>query len=334
MIAKIMHQRGFVAKQAYVVEQEDARVLGFRSLFGQDCLDRAKSMEATARLNKRVAKPVVHIPIRAAKTDRQLSDQEWLNVADRVLKRLGLSGHQAMIVRHGKGPDQHIHILANRIHPITFKAAPMKNDLRAIQSELRSIERDMQLTQIGNRNNKSPRYSNGEIQQGIRVKKIDTDLHRKVARAAWGYAKGAKPADQFRLFQEALSSFGFRLAQGRKSGFVILAPDGKALSLSKALRIPTKDRQNAFTDKNRATLPTLTDARDMNSGDYNTKTTPSKGKTLSTPTKHQKMPSFAKHIKTGINVGRFVAGFIDDIPVDGDDELELARKSIRRTRIR
>ncbi|MGH3284994.1 MAG: hypothetical protein ACRDPD_09980 [Streptosporangiaceae bacterium] len=62
------------------------------------------------------AKPVWHCPLRAAPTDRMLSDAEWAQVARDVMARTGLSPHgqddqgvRWIAVRHGPG---HIHLVA------------------------------------------------------------------------------------------------------------------------------------------------------------------------------------------------------------------------------
>lgn len=79
-------------------------------------------MAATARSAPRqsCAKPTLHFMWSASPEDRKLQRGEWEAIADRTIERMGLAGHQAVIVEHndthydGK-PRQHIHLMINAV---------------------------------------------------------------------------------------------------------------------------------------------------------------------------------------------------------------------------
>jgi len=81
----------------------------------------AQLMRATAAQSARVEKPVYQIVVGFVArdpVDRELMER----VADRVLERLGLSEHQAILVAHRDRPHPHVHIMVNRVHPFDGRA--------------------------------------------------------------------------------------------------------------------------------------------------------------------------------------------------------------------
>ena len=69
-------------------------------------------------------------------------------VADRVLARLGLEGHQVLIVAHRDREHPHLHVLVNRVHPETGKAWDRWQDLPRMQRVLREEERALGLREL------------------------------------------------------------------------------------------------------------------------------------------------------------------------------------------
>lgn len=107
----------------------------------------AKFMRATAAQSDRVEKPVYHIALSFDPSDAV--DRATLErVADRVLERLGLTEHQAVIVAHRDREHAHVHILANRVHPETGLAWERWKDQPLIQQVLREEERALGLREV------------------------------------------------------------------------------------------------------------------------------------------------------------------------------------------
>ena len=102
-------------------------------------------MRATAAQGQ-TDKPVQHLSI-SLPPGEHLSREQWEGVVDTTLRDLGLSGHQALIVAHRDKAHEHIHIMANRVHPETLLAWDRWGRLRAVA--LQAPEGDELLPGLG-----------------------------------------------------------------------------------------------------------------------------------------------------------------------------------------
>ena len=118
-----------------------------RNLPTEDPRYAAAVMRATAEQNPRVQKPVYHLSL-SASPGEQISKEKWEQIADRVLKRLGLDDRQALVVAHNDTRHPHIHLMVNRVHPEHLKAWHDGHDYRRIEKALRHIERDLKLREV------------------------------------------------------------------------------------------------------------------------------------------------------------------------------------------
>src|SRR5688572_11780757 len=100
----------------------------------------AKLMRATAAENVRAERPVYHLAVSFDPGDH-VDRATMERVVDRVLDRLGLGDHQALLVAHRDREHPHVHVLANRVHPETLRVNRLSFDYRAIESVLRAEER-------------------------------------------------------------------------------------------------------------------------------------------------------------------------------------------------
>lgn len=102
------------------------------------------------RLGRAPDKHVWHCSIRAAETDRHLSDEEWADIARRVVAATGISpdgdpdGCRWVAVRHA--PD-HIHIAATKVRA-DLRTARHWHDYLTADRELASIEKEYGLFQV------------------------------------------------------------------------------------------------------------------------------------------------------------------------------------------
>jgi hypothetical protein len=81
----------------------------------------AEFMHATATQSLAVQKPVYHLMVSFAPTD-PVDRAVMERVADRIVDRLGLAEHQAVMVAHRDRPHPHVHVMINRVHPETGRA--------------------------------------------------------------------------------------------------------------------------------------------------------------------------------------------------------------------
>ena len=147
-----------------------------RNLPTEDPRYAAAVMRATAEQNPRVQKPVYHLSL-SASPGEQISKEKWEQIADRVLKRLGLDDRQALVVAHNDTRHPHVHVMVNRVHPEHLKAWHDGHDYRRIEKALRHIERDFKLREVpghhyqlaGQQAPERARTTDGERQQAERT---------------------------------------------------------------------------------------------------------------------------------------------------------------------
>jgi hypothetical protein len=149
VIAKTSSGRSFRALGAYLIhgrdgsEENRAAWSTGRNLGTDDPELAAPLMQATAAQNPRVAYPVYHLTIAFDPGD-QVTRENVERVADRALKELGLSEHQALMVAH-------VHIMVNRVHPDTLRAWERWQDRPIIERVLRAEEQALGLRAVPGR---------------------------------------------------------------------------------------------------------------------------------------------------------------------------------------
>jgi hypothetical protein len=107
----------------------------------------ARVMREMAGQNPSTKKPVYHIMLTAAPED-PIDRAMMERMADRVLDRLGLTEHQAVLVAHLDRPHHHLHIMVNRVHPETGRAWSTWQDWAPVMAVLREEERALGLQQV------------------------------------------------------------------------------------------------------------------------------------------------------------------------------------------
>jgi hypothetical protein len=115
----------------------------------------ARIMRATAEQSQRIQKPVYHLAISFDPTD--CVDRVMMeHIADRVLTTLKLQDHQVVIVAHQDREHPHMHLMVNRVHPVTGLSWDGSHDFRRIQEILRATEREFDLREVPGRLAKVP----------------------------------------------------------------------------------------------------------------------------------------------------------------------------------
>ena len=153
MIAVSSSGKSFRVLAAYLAngrsgeEQERVAWTASRNLATEDPELAATFMRATAARSDRVEKPVYHVALSFDPND-SVDRAAMERVAVRVLDRLGLAEHQALIVAHRDRAHAHLHLLVNRVHPETGKAWERWKDRPLIQEVLREEERTLGLRQV------------------------------------------------------------------------------------------------------------------------------------------------------------------------------------------
>jgi hypothetical protein len=99
----------------------------------------ASEMLLTSELNDRVQKPYYHAVISWHKHENP-SVGQMFEAAQHMIKSLGLEDHQVVIGAHGDTERDHIHIIANTVHPKTGKVWSKSHDHMKAEKACREIE--------------------------------------------------------------------------------------------------------------------------------------------------------------------------------------------------
>jgi len=153
-----------------------------RNLGWEDPEVAATQMEATASQNVRVQKPVYHVSLNAPPGEH-LTREQWEQVADRVLKDLGLEEHQALIVAHTDRPHEHVHLMVNRVHPESLKTWSNSHDYARIERSLRQIERDLKLREVPGNHHRLPGQEAPQRDKGLTSG--ETQEERRTGEPPW-----------------------------------------------------------------------------------------------------------------------------------------------------
>ena len=113
-----------------------------------------------------VEKPVWRTSLRAAPQDRGLSDEEWRQVADRFVDRMGFQDTPWTATRHG---EDHIHLTVSRVG-WNGRVVDTSHDFARAQAACRVVEREHGLVDASSRYNRArPQVSHGERERSQRT---------------------------------------------------------------------------------------------------------------------------------------------------------------------
>lgn len=98
----------------------------------------ATYMAATARLSKRARNAAYHAIISWHHSERP-SPKIMQEIAAATLELAGLGDHEALVIGHGDKPHPHLHMLVNRVHPVTGRAWDTSHDYRRFDAIMRRL---------------------------------------------------------------------------------------------------------------------------------------------------------------------------------------------------
>ena len=163
MIAKVLRSGSFKRVVAYSTSKsEDAQLIYTQNLGATDDVGlMAAEMELTASIDDdKCKKPAYHLIVNWDPLDMVGSDA-MRYVAKRLLDKLGLSEHQAVVGEHKDKKHPHMHIVVNRVHPLHGEVGPDGKkygvwkgwkDYEIIEDELRKMEREFGWREVEGRN--------------------------------------------------------------------------------------------------------------------------------------------------------------------------------------
>lgn len=224
----------------------------------------AAEMKAVAAENPRVKDPVMHV-ILAWHPDEKPAPEQWQEAVKHAMNNLkdrdgvSMGDHQYMAVAHNDTDNFHVHIMANRVHPETYRANSPEWIHKTLDKTCREIE-------AGHGWKESPGLYKWDEEQGkavaltreereeLREEAQKRELERgtagtgKAARMeAFGdaesletYCKGEPQADLNKLMQReavnwqdvhaTLATHGLTLNKGERGGYSVSSEqDGKEI---------------------------------------------------------------------------------------------------------
>ena len=151
MIGKITKGNGFAGVCSYLLDKDEARLIG-GNMASTTPRQLAAEFRVFSQKNIRVQLPVEHISLSPSPGDRELDDSEWQAIAIDLLDGLGMNTHQYIVVLHndtefeGK-PRPHAHIIVNRVS-IDGQCADSWLDFHRAEEVIRHLEQKYELTPV------------------------------------------------------------------------------------------------------------------------------------------------------------------------------------------
>lgn len=103
--------------------------------------NRIKAANGGARTGRKLTFPVYTYSLSWAPGE-QPTQEQMIEAGQQTLKELGLDGHEVLMVAHNDEPHPHIHLIVNRVHPQTGKAAALSNDHLKLSRWAEAYERE------------------------------------------------------------------------------------------------------------------------------------------------------------------------------------------------
>ena len=137
-----------LANHLLSTENEEVRILRLEGVSSTNLHDSLEEMRLLS-LGSRTRKCLYHSSINiTADESRGMTDEKWLEAVSELETKLGLNGHQKAIVIHNKKGREHCHVVWNRVHPVTLKAASMSWNYRKHEEVSRKMEERWSLTPV------------------------------------------------------------------------------------------------------------------------------------------------------------------------------------------
>lgn len=155
MLAKVPPKRSdskssFKSLQNYVesrdvIDLETGEVIGWEKdsvSVETNCLDKDtawREMLAVADMNGRVKDPVYHAVL-SWRADENPTDKQMFEAGKAGLKSLGMEDHQHLLAVHRDTDNAHLHLMANRVHPDTYRPVDVSRDYFRLDKCMREVE--------------------------------------------------------------------------------------------------------------------------------------------------------------------------------------------------
>jgi Relaxase/Mobilisation nuclease domain len=172
-----------------------------------------KSAAGTRATGRKLEKPVFAFSV-SWHPEQKPDKAHMLETAKAISELLGLSGHQALYVCHNDEPQPHVHVLVNRVHPETGKAATLNWSKTKLSQWSLAYEKQHGKIYCQAREKNARNREQGKPERE----------RNPIIQAAW------RESDNGKSFQAALAAKGFTLARGNRRFVVVVDRWGKAIN--------------------------------------------------------------------------------------------------------
>jgi hypothetical protein len=157
----------------------------------------AAEMKGVESLNPRCDDAVFHYELAWPPGERP-SRAEWADCASYTLNQLGFKDHQYVLVAHDDKKHFHIHVMANRVHPETYKAHTPYRDWITLDGAVRHLE-----AKYGWSHTPGPMRWDEDRKMAVPASKAERDA----ARSAQKYPTGAAAQYEHYHDEESLQTY-------------------------------------------------------------------------------------------------------------------------------
>jgi hypothetical protein len=202
--------------------------------------NRLKEASGQSRAGRKLEKPVFAYSL-AWHPEQEPSPEHMLDTARKSIEMLGLSEHEAVIVAHRDEPQKHVHVIVNRVHPITGLAGDVRNSKLKFSDFAREYEREHGKIYCQQREENAQKR-----EEGKKVKYGDPIIIK-----AWETSRNGQE------FVTNLEREGYAFAQERKRP-VVIDLHGKAHNPTRHLEgVKAKQFREHLKDLDLEKLPTV-----------------------------------------------------------------------------
>ncbi len=186
--------------------KDRAEILAYNKCFGSK-YELAEQFNDVRKLSKRVEKPVLHLSMRLAPGE-SLNKNQLLDIADEMVKEMGVADNQYIVIQHRDTKEQHIHIVANRVG-YEGKAASSSNNYYKMDKLCRRLEKQYNLQQV-----LSPKSFLSAEQRliprhDIRKERLKNDIRQTLQKVK-----------NYPEFEQQIKSLGYKIIKGRGISFI------------------------------------------------------------------------------------------------------------------
>lgn len=217
---------------------EDPQLAWKVMAFTAQAQSRLKEASGQSRAGRKLENPVFSFSL-SWHPEQEPDQEHMLETAHKALEMMGMSEHESVIVAHRDEPQKHVHVIVNRVHPISGLAADIRNSKRKFSDFAREYERENGKIYCQQREENFEKRQNGELSR----------YHDSVIAEAWNQTHDGQG------FIDALAAKKYVLAQGRKR-LVVIDPHGKSHNPVRHLEgVKAKDFQHRLQDIDLTKLP-------------------------------------------------------------------------------